>query len=77
METPSMAIAFLVIAWAIKQWTARNQRKDIQENPKTQLDVGDAILLGTQQKFIIQRDVTTVIGLGTNPKTTRIQKVNI
>jgi hypothetical protein len=24
METPSMAIAFLVITLAIKQWTARN-----------------------------------------------------
>jgi hypothetical protein len=51
METPSMAISFLVITLAIKQWTARNYRKDIQENPKTQLDVGDAILLGTQQNF--------------------------
>ena len=77
METPSMAIYFLVIVLAIKKWTVRNQRKDIQENPKTQLDVGDVIFLGTQQYFVIQWDVTPVIGLGTNPKTARIQKVNI
>jgi hypothetical protein len=54
MERPSMDIFFLVITLAIKQWNARNQRKDIHEYPKTQLDVGDAILLGTQQNFVIQ-----------------------
>ena len=48
----------------------------MQKNPKTQLDVGDAILLGTQQNFVIQWDVTTVIGLDTNPKSAGVQKVN-
>jgi hypothetical protein len=40
----------------------------MQENSKTQLDVGDAIVLGTQQFFFIKLDVTNMIGLGTNNK---------